>query len=172
MFLVGHSFARSAFGIGLSLLPLSIGIILLSGCTKQRDETFLTVQMCVHDQAGVTHLKDVMRAAAKAENLQFVDASLETGESLKAMGADKALKRDASLAINVGIKGKGGTFVMGGNLGLPPYQVALGFGTGSDAAKAHQLSERLVRLLSDEWAVKAVPQGKGVFPMASCGGSS
>lgn len=167
MFLTAHSFAQSAFRIGRMVIPLSIGVILLSGCAK-RDETYLTVQMCVHDQEGVKHLKDMMRAAADAENLQFVDGSSETSENLKATGADKALKRDPALAINIGIKGTGGTFVMGGNLGLPSYQVALGFGTGSDPTRAHQLSDRLVRLLSAKWDVETVPQGKGVFPMETC----
>lgn len=170
MFLIAHSFAQSVFRISRMVMPLTIGVILFSSCSK-RDETYLTVQMCVHDQEGVKNFKDIMRAAADAENLQFVDGSLETGENLKVMGADKALKRDPALAINVGIKNAGGTFVMGGNLGLPPYQVALGFGAGSDPAKAHQLSDRLVRLLSDKWDVETVPQGKGVFPMNDCGGS-
>jgi len=125
--------------------------------------------MCVHNQEGVENLKDVMRTAADAEKLEFVDASSETGASMRATGADKALKRDPARAINVGIKGAGGTFVLGGNLGLPPYQVALGFGTGSDPAKAHQLSDRLVRSLSESWDVKTVPQSEGVLPMKDCG---
>jgi hypothetical protein len=166
--LAAFSLARSSSRALSLALPLCAGVILLSACAK-RDETFLTVQMCVHDEEGVTQLKKLMRDAAQAENLQFVDGSRETGKNLKVMGADKALESDPSFAINVGIKGDGGSYVMGGNLGLPSYQVALGFGTGSDPEKAHRLSERLVRLLSAEWDVETVPQGKGVFPMGGCG---
>lgn len=169
-FLTAIALARSSSRALSLTLPLCAGIILLSACAK-RGETFLTVQMCVHDEGGVTQLKKLMQDAAQAENLQFVDGSRETGKNLEVMGADKALKRDPSLAINVGIKGDGGIYVMGGNLGLPSYQVALGFGTGSDPEKAHRLSERLVRLLSAEWDVETVPQEKGVFPMDGCGGT-
>jgi hypothetical protein len=111
-----------------------------------------------------------MRSVADAENLKFVDGSAKTGNDLKIMGADKYLKRDPSLAINVGIEGDEGLGVTAGNLGLPPYQVALGFTAGSDAAKARRLSNRLVQALSQRWHVETVPQGKGVFPMKSCDG--
>ncbi len=111
-----------------------------------------------------------MRTVAQFENLKFIDNSAQQGSDLKAMGADKLLKRDASLAIDLHIEGKGGMGVTAGNLGLPPYQVALGFTEGSDAAKAHRLSARLVRALSRRWHVETVPQGMGAVPMKSCGG--
>jgi hypothetical protein len=85
------------------------------------------------------------------------------------MGADKLLKRDAALSIDVHIEGKGGMGVTAGNLGLRPYQVALGFTAGSDEAKAHRLSDQLVQALSQRWHVETIPQGKGAFPMKSCG---
>ncbi len=171
MFLIERIFTRSAIRITRLAVPVSLGVILLTGCAKKVDETYLTVQMCVHDQEGVKQFKSVMRVVAAAENLEFIDGSSEAGKNLKAMGADRALKRDAALAINVGIKGDGGTFVMGGNLGLPPYQVALGFGTGSEPTKARELSKHLVHLLTEKWNVEIVPQGKGVFAMKDCDSS-
>jgi hypothetical protein len=126
--------------------------------------------MCVVDDRGVAELKDLMRATAASEHLQFIDNSAQQGHELKAVGADKLLKRDASLAIDLHIEGNNGMGVTAGNLGLPPYQVAFGFTEGSDAAKAHELSARLIQALLRRWRVETIPAGKGATPMQSCGG--
>ena len=126
--------------------------------------------MCVVDQRGVAELKSVMRSVAQSENLKFIDNSAQQGSDLKAMGADKLLKRDASFAIDLHIEGKGGMGVTAGNLGLPPYQVALGFTEGSNAAKAHRLKDRLIHALSQRWHVEKVSQRRGALPMKTCRG--
>ena len=159
------SFSHTAKIYTVAVMVSSLAI---SGCEKEKDETFLTIQMCLFDKSGVKKFKDIMRAAAKSENLQFIDGSKKTGAELKTIGADALANHDPALAINVGIKGDGGIIVMGGNLGLPPYQVALGFGQGSDPKQAHRLSDRLVHALSQHWSVETVPREKGVFPMTNC----
>lgn len=143
--------------------------LILQGCSKMQ-EPFLMVQMCIVDQTGVAQLKGVMRSIAKLEDLTYIDNSAQQGANLKTMGADKLLKQDAALAIDVYLKGKGGMWVSAGNLGLPPYQIALGFTEGTDAAKAHRLSDRLVKALAQLWHIETVPQGKGALPMKTCGG--
>lgn len=149
-----------------AVFSMTIG---LQGCSRNQ-ESFLAIQLCVVDPQGVTQLKSVMRTVAKSENLQFIDNSAQQRNDLKTMGADELLKRDAALAIDVHIEGAEGMGVTAGNLGLPPYQVALGFTEGSDAVKAHQLSDRLVKALSQMWHVEKIPQGKGALPMKTCGG--
>lgn len=144
-------------------------VILLQACSPAK-ESFRSVQMCVVDSRGVAELKALMRATAASEHLQFIDNGAEQGSELRAMGADKLLKRDASLAIDLHIEGNDGMGVTAGNLGLPPYQVALGFTEGSDVAKAHRLSARLIQALSQRWQVETIPAGKGAMPMKSCGG--
>jgi hypothetical protein len=89
---------------------------------------------------------------------------------LKDVRDDGLVKLDHVPTINAGIEGKNGLGVTAGNLGLPSNQVALGFTTGSDAARAHRLSDRLVGALSKRWRVERVPRGKGAFPMSNCGG--
>lgn len=151
-------------------LGFVIGMALcLQGCSRTQ-ESFLTIQACLVDQQGVAQFLSTMRAIAKSENLKFVDGSAETGSALKTIGADKYLEGDTALTIHVGIEGEGGMGVTAGNLGLPPYQVALGFTAGSDAAKANRLSDRVVQALSQRWYVETVPQGKGALPMKTCGG--
>jgi hypothetical protein len=142
---------------------------LTEGCSPAQTP-FRTVQICVADQQGVAKLKGLMREAAASERLQFIDNSVHQGNALKHIGADKLLKRDASLALDVHIEGNSGMGVTAGNLGLPPYQVALGFTEGADAAKAHRLSARLIQALSKNWHVETIPVDKGAIPMKSCGG--
>ena len=143
--------------------------LILQGCAEMQ-ESFLTVQTCLFDDTGVLQFKDVMRSISKLEGLKYVDNSAQQGASLKTMGADKLLKHDAASAIDVHLEGDRGLGVTAGNLGLPPYQVALGFTEGADAAKAHRLSDRLVKALAQLWHVETVPQGKGALPMKTCGG--
>jgi hypothetical protein len=124
--------------------------------------------MCVVNDRGVAELKTLMRAAAASENLQFIDNSANAASDLKEIGADKLLHRDASLAIDVHIEGEHGLGATAANLGLPPYQVSLGFTEGRDPAKAHRLSKQLIEALSKHWRVEAIPSGKGAMPMKSC----
>ena len=152
-----------------SLLAMASLALIFQGCSKTQ-EPFLMVQMCLVDQAGVLQFKSVMHSIAKLEDLKYIDNSAQQGANLKIMGADKLLKQDAALAIDVHLEGDRALGVSAGNLGLPPYQVALGFTEGSDAAKAHRLSDQLVKALSQLWQIETVPQGKGAFPMSSCGG--
>ena len=98
----------------------------------------------------------------------FIDGSAKTAQNLRLMGADKALKIDSGKSINVAIVSDDTVVVMGGNLGLPAYQVALGFGAGSDPARAHSLSRRLIKAFSQRWQVEAIPVGQGVQPMKTC----
>jgi hypothetical protein len=133
-------------------------------------EAFQLVQLCVADERGVLELKRIMRAVAQSENLQFIDNSAQQGKSLKAMGADKALGRDASRGIDVHIEGENGLGVTAGNLGLPEYQVALGFTEGTNPSMARALSNELINALSKRWRVEVVPLGKGAMPMKACEG--
>jgi len=140
----------------------------LNGCTRAQ-EAFETVQICVGNERGVADLKRAMMTVAEAEGLQFIDNSAQQRMELKAIEADKALNRDAASAIDFHIEGKSGMGATAGNLGLPPYQIGLGFTEGDDPAKAHQLADRLINALSQRWAVQRIPHGEGVLPMKTCG---
>ncbi len=143
--------------------------ILIEGCSPTQT-AFRSLQICVVDQRGVAILKGLMREAAAFERLQFIDNSARQGRDLKYIGADGLLKRDASLAIDIHIEGNGGMGVTAGNLGLPAYQVAIGFTEGADPAKAHRLAARLIQVLAKQWQVETISVHKGAMPMKSCGG--
>ena len=153
-----------------TLLPFLSGMIVVcQGCAGPQ-EAFQNVQLCIADERGVLELKRIMRAVAQSKNLEFIDNSARQGENLKAMGADKALGRDASRAIDVHIEGENGMGVTAGNLGLPEYQVALGFTEGTNPSMARVLSNELIKALSQRWHVEVVPLGKGAMPMKTSEG--
>jgi hypothetical protein len=110
-----------------------------------------------------------MRSVAQSENLQFIDNSTQQAQELKDVGADKAFNRDVSGAIDLHIEGENGLGVTAGNLGLPPYQVGLGFTEGRDPTEAHRLANRLIGSLSQHWNVQRVPSNQGILPMKGCG---
>ena len=154
--------------LAIVALPMMGMIMALQGCSRAQ-ESFLSVEMCVVDQAGVLQLKNIMRDIARSENLEFIDNSAQQKSDLQAMGADKLLKRDATRAIDLHIEGRQGMGATAGNLGLPSYQVAIGFTEGANPVAGRRLSDRLVKALSQHWHVEVIPKGKGAFPMRSCG---
>lgn len=143
-------------------------LFLCAGQCSRSQESYLTVQACLRDDVGVGQFFEVMREVATSEGLRFEDQTASSEKDLETVGANKLLKRQRALTINVAIEGSKGLGVTATNLGLPPNQVALGFTEGSDAAKAHEFSRRLVHELSQRWRVERVPKGKGAFPMRSC----
>jgi hypothetical protein len=60
--------------------------------------------------------------------------------------------------------------VTAGNLGLPGYQVALGFSEGSNPSDAHRFAQMVVSKLEEHWHVEIVPDPakSGALPMKNC----
>jgi hypothetical protein len=98
--------------------------------------------------------------------MSFIDGNASAERDLKAMG----VKTDPSApVINLGVERKDGMGLTAGNLGLPNYQVALGFSEGSDSAEAHRFADTVVRKVSEHWHVVVVPAGRGALPLVTCG---
>jgi hypothetical protein len=100
--------------------------------------------------------------------MKFVDHSLETQRNLAVIRGD-AWKPDTSnpvIAIDMGLDDGLGLGV--GNLGLPNYQVAVGFSGGQDPAEARKFSDMVVARLSQRWHVETVPDGSGALPLKVC----
>lgn len=152
-----------------ALMSCAVMTLFLQSCFRAQ-QSFLTVQLCLGDQRGVEHLKRIMYDVAKSQKIEFIDNSRDQAQDLKTMGSYNSVGLDPSLAIDFHLEGKAGLGVTATNLGLPPYQVALGFTEGADAAQARRLSSQLIEALSRRWQVEKVPQGSGVFPMKTCGG--
>ncbi len=151
------------------LLVLS-SIALLLACTPgQRPQ--LMVQLCVKDDPGVSEFMNMMRSIAVSENMKFVDGSAQTQQELKTIDAKMAKLDTSGSVINIGIDNPHGhTIMMGGNLGLPTYQIALGFGDPENPAEARRLANVVIKQLGRRWPVQTLPTDTGALPMKSCPG--
>jgi hypothetical protein len=67
--------------------------------------------------------------------------------------------------INIGINRGARNVMMGGNLGLPTYQVALGF--SGEPPEDRRFADMMAKQLGARWQTETVPAGKGAFPMKS-----
>jgi hypothetical protein len=57
-------------------------------------------------------------------------------------------------AVNIGAYDNDGVGFGGGNLGMPDYQVSIGFSEGDDPLRARALVRRVVAILGKRWHVE------------------
>ena len=124
--------------------------------------------MCLSNEQGALQFVDEMKSIAAAENFDFVDNSRNTERELKVVDYAGTERTEGSRVINVGVLRKDGLGLGAGNLGLPGYQVAIGFSEGSNAAEAHDFADRVLARLRQRWQIEAVPSGSGAKPMLGC----
>ncbi|MGH8850005.1 MAG: hypothetical protein ACREYD_03330 [Casimicrobiaceae bacterium] len=148
---------------------ISIALVsALQGCEGGK-RAFLIATVCLQSADDLSAFTAEMQSAANAEGTEFLDWSAETQAELDTIGhpMDGARTRPA---INMGFTRRDGVGLTAGNLGLPGYQVALGFSKGSNAPAAHKLAQRIVSKLEERWHVEIVPNPaeSGAFPMTNC----
>jgi hypothetical protein len=131
----------------------------------------LTVQMCLSNQQDVSRFLAVMQSISQTEGMRFVDGSADTEKLLQGSGNPDKERGTGSPAINVGILGEDGTGAIAGNLGLPPFQVAIGFPAGTNPTKARAFAELTVKRLQQQWRVVPIAAGSGAMPLADCDGN-
>jgi hypothetical protein len=150
-----------------SVVALAGLLVWSSGCTPAK-KAFLVVQLCVYDKAGATQLVGDLQDLAHSMNMEFFDSSAVTARDLPKTGYHGRERADGSPVINVGVLRKDGLFVGGGNLGLPGYQVQLGFTKGSDDAESRRFAEEVISRLEKQWRVDVLPAGAMATPRADC----
>lgn len=146
---------------------LIIAAVVLNGCTSGK-HPFLMVEMCLSNAQGARVLTDELRSIASAEKLDFIDRSSETERELKTVGYTGKERTANSRVINIGVLRRDGMGLGAGNLGLPGYQVAIGFSEGSNSIEAHQFADRVLKRLGQHWRIDTVPAGTGAKPMVDC----
>ena len=145
------------------LFLFAASTLLLSACTGQRP--FLQVQFCVANARGVDLFKKTLQATAREEHMRYTDVGEATTRDLKILRpAANNMHTDGGL-IYVGIEADG-FGLEGGNLGLNPYDISVGFSPDTVAARA--FSKRVVARLEQHWALKVVPKNSGAFPNPEC----
>jgi len=144
------------------LFLFAASTLLLSACGQR---PFLQVQFCVANAQGVDLFKETLQAIASEEHMRYIDGSEATTRDLKKLRpAANNMHTDGGL-IYVGIEADG-FGLEGGNLGLNPYDISVGF--GPDTVAAHAFSKKVVARLEQHWALKVVPKNSGAFPNPEC----
>ena len=143
-----------------ALLVSVIG--LLFGCTSGK-HAFLTVQVCLRDKQDIERLANMMKSTAQLEGMTFTDDSENAQSELSTLGTAPNYR-----IISLWVSRDDGQGMTASNLGLHAYQVAIGFGEGSNTVEAHKFAESFIGKLKQWWHVYYVPAGEGAFPMKTC----
>lgn len=141
--------------------------LLLTGCAPGK-HPFLMVQMCLSNQQGVEDFVEELKSVASAEKLEFVDNSSNAQQELKAVGYSGRERTDGSRVIDVRVMRNDGMAIGATNVGLPGFQMAMGFSEGSSAVEARNFANRTLARFRKHWSIESVPSGTGAKPMADC----
>jgi hypothetical protein len=153
------------------LLVVLTSLAALCACSPGK-RPLLIIQMCVNDDQGVADFMRIMRSIAVSEQMTFVDGGERTQQELKTVGAkDQKLDTPGSV-IDFGLERGGDSILMGGNLGLPEYQIAIGFSGADPPKEVLRLADVVEKRLSARWQVLKVPNGTGALPMPTCPGKN
>lgn len=149
------------------MLFVFASLLALAGCGKG-ERQFLIAQVCLRNQGDVDRFVALMREIAVANQLRFVDTSSESQEALSRTNPEQARVENRRRAVNIGTVGSRGFGFSAGNLGLPEYQVAIGFTAGDQPADARKFAARTVSLVRSKWPVETSSGETGVTGMKSC----
>jgi hypothetical protein len=126
------------------------------------------VQMCLSNAKGTDEFIAQLKSIAAAEKLKFVDNSSNAERELKEVGYAGHERTGGSRVIDVRVIRNDGMGIGASNVGLPGYQVAMGFSEGSDTSEAHRFADAIIKQLEQHWRVEKVPPGTGALPKPDC----
>lgn len=142
-------------------------LVLLSACSSAKP-SFRVAQMCLTNEQDVLRFVQEMKDIANEEQMEFVDASADTARGLDTIGYEDRGRASGSPTIHLAIQRTDGMGVTAGNMGLPGYQLALGFSEGSDRSGAVRFADKVINRLGRYWRVEVLPAGSGVMPDPTC----
>ena len=140
----------------------------LPGCAPGK-RPFLIAQVCLRDPQDLQAFTREMQLIAQSDAARFIDRSADTHNELDTLGHPREGARTIPV-VNMGIERGRGIGLMVSNLGLPGYEVAVGFSEGSNLADARKFAQTVVGKLEERWHVEFVPdpEKSGAFPMKNC----
>ena len=141
----------------------------LEGCTAEK-RPFLIAQICLASSQDLSDFTRELQSIAQLQRGRFIDRSADTKKGLAAIGYASAERTKGSPVVNMGVDLGQGVGVTVSNLGLPGFQVALGFSEGSQPREAHRFAEAVIERLETRWRVRTVPNPavSGAHPMPGC----
>jgi hypothetical protein len=152
----------------ISEIVLSVALgLLLVGCSSGR-HSFLVAQTCLGDANGIEAFMKEMQDIGIAENMTFVDHSRAVAQQLNEVGYSGLERTHGSQVIDVSVQRPDGVGVTATNVGLPGFEIALGFSEGSDREFAHAFANRVLARLGARWRLVIVPSGTGAKPKGDC----
>lgn len=116
----------------------------------------------------MAQLIDELKAVAASTEMKFIDNSEATKRDLTTVGYVGRDRTDGSPVINVAVKRGDGLSVGAVNVGLPGYQVALGFTESSDRLETQRFVSAIIKRLEKHWEVEKLPTGTGALPQPGC----
>jgi hypothetical protein len=124
------------------------------------------VQFCLAGNSDVIELKREVNAIARSERLKFIDGSEEAQRGLEATGAPADTRQEP--VIHMGAEASDGLGLTVSSMGLPRFQVVVGFAEGADSLKSRAFADRVVKRLSQRWHITTVPADTGAGPLKNC----
>jgi hypothetical protein len=128
------------------------------------------IELCVRNDQGLADFVDIMRSIAVSEHMMFVDGGAQTQQELRVVGSKFEKLDTPGSVLNFGLERGNDPVIMGDNLGLPQYQIVLGFSGNAEPAEMHRLANVVEQRLGELWQVITVPDGTGALPMNTCPG--
>jgi len=144
-----------------------LSALMLTACSS-KDGPFLMVETCVFSDAGVSKFVNEMEHISKEHKMHFIDRSAESGREVAALNYSGVERSRGGRVVNVSAVGSDGLSFGATNLGLPHYQIVVGFSEGSDPSKAREFAGEAIRRFQQHWMMKRVPSGAGGRPMSNC----
>ena len=130
------------------------------------------VQFCLADTGEIETMNSVLREVAAAIKLPFFDNSKATEAQLNSAADVQDKLKVAHPTVNVGTVGPTAMGFSAGNFADAPFQMVVGFSKANDPVAARNLSDDVVKALSNRWRVREVPnvETSGAYPLKDCNG--
>lgn len=147
--------------------PILAAGALMTACVAGKPP-FQIVQICLGSDENLRAFIREMQSIAETERMAFRDDSARTQQQLTVLDPDGTVHDVEDVVISVSVESADGMGVTAANLGLPGYQVALGFTEGSRPSDAHAFARRALRKLSRHWQLITLPPNVGAQPLPNC----
>lgn len=150
---------------------IHLSLLVMAGFTSACSEgkrPFLMAQICVQNENGLEKFVDELRHVARFEGMTFTDNSARTQAELEKAKHSATQLRTNDGAINMAVEGEGGLGMTAGNLGLPRYQMVMGFSAGMDRLASEKFANKVIEALSSHWIVERLDSSQGAKPMKEC----
>lgn len=147
------------------LLLVSLAV---SGCAKQPLQ--YQVEVCLSGARDKDGFISFMRTVAHNAKLEFLDGSAEIEADARSVAAARALVSETQETIYFGAESESGSAgFTGGNLGLNPFQIGLGFTPSRDETFGTRTVNDTIDEIGRRWTARRIPANEPFKRRPGCG---